>query len=55
MTALTGERHRRALAVGGAEVVAPADAEWEPRSSYVTNPSGNLISLFQGCRSEPDE
>ncbi len=42
------QAHRRALAAGAAEIEEPADAAWKPRSSRVTDPSGNLISLFQG-------
>jgi predicted enzyme related to lactoylglutathione lyase len=44
------EAHRRALAAGGTEVEAPCDAAWKPRSSEVGDPSGNVISLFEGYR-----
>jgi predicted enzyme related to lactoylglutathione lyase len=44
------EAHRRALAAGGVEVEAPYDAAWKPRSSEVRDPSGNVISLFEGYR-----
>ena len=40
--------HRRALEAGAAEVCPPADAPWKPRSSCVTDPSGNRIDLYQG-------
>jgi len=33
--------HRRAIAAGGAETVAPRDAEGMPRCSAVRDPSGN--------------
>jgi DNA-binding transcriptional MerR regulator len=45
--------HRRALAAGAAEAVAPRDDEGMPRHSAVTDPSGNWVGLFQGgmgCR-----
>lgn len=53
-TARTIRELRRALAVGATEVEAPVDAAWKPRSSRVTDPSGNLISLFQGYRPAED-
>ena len=40
--------HARALAAGATEVVPPHDAEGMPRSSGVTDPSGNWIGLAQG-------
>jgi PhnB protein len=40
--------HRRALDAGATEVEPPADQPWKPRSSCVTDPSGNRIDLFQG-------
>jgi len=42
------EAHRRALGAGAAECAPPADKPWKPRSSCVTDPSGNLIDLYQG-------
>lgn len=39
--------HRRALDAGAGEVEPPADWPWKPRSSCVTDPSGNHIDLFQ--------
>jgi DNA-binding transcriptional MerR regulator/predicted enzyme related to lactoylglutathione lyase len=39
--------HRRALDAGATEVYAPMDAPWKPRSSCVTDPSGNKIDLCQ--------
>jgi DNA-binding transcriptional MerR regulator/uncharacterized glyoxalase superfamily protein PhnB len=45
--------HRRALAAGAREAVAPRKAAGMPRHSAVTDPSGNWIGLFQGekgCR-----
>lgn len=42
------EAHRRAVAAGAAERSAPYDAPWKPRTSHVTDPSGNWIDLFQG-------
>ena len=40
--------HASALAAGATEVVAPHDAQGMPRSSGVTDPSGNWIGLAQG-------
>jgi DNA-binding transcriptional MerR regulator len=40
--------HQRALDAGATQVEAPADRPWKPRSSCVTDPSGNRIDLFQG-------
>jgi DNA-binding transcriptional MerR regulator len=40
--------HQRALDAGAREVEAPVDRPWKPRSSCVTDPSGNRIDLFQG-------
>jgi predicted enzyme related to lactoylglutathione lyase len=40
--------HAAALAAGATEVVAPHDADGMPRSSGVTDPSGNWIGLAQG-------
>jgi DNA-binding transcriptional MerR regulator len=40
--------HARALAAGAAEVHAPADFAWKPRTSCVREPAGNLIDLSQG-------
>ena len=40
--------HRRALEAGAAEVLGRYDAPWKPRSSSVTDPSGNRIDLVQG-------
>jgi DNA-binding transcriptional MerR regulator len=40
--------HQRALDAGAAEMEPPADRPWKPRSSCVTDPSGNRIDLFQG-------
>jgi DNA-binding transcriptional MerR regulator len=40
--------HRRALDAGATEVQPPMDAPWKPRSSFVADPSGNQIDLFQG-------
>jgi predicted enzyme related to lactoylglutathione lyase len=42
------DAHRRAIAVGAREVVAPHDAEGMPRNSAVKDPSGNWIWLYQG-------
>lgn len=39
--------HRRALDAGATEVNAPVNTEWKPRSSCVTDPSGNNIDLYQ--------
>jgi DNA-binding transcriptional MerR regulator len=39
--------HRRALGAGAAEVQAPMDFAWKPRTSCVRDPSGNLIDLNQ--------
>ncbi|MGP3967518.1 VOC family protein [Streptomyces sp. 6N223] len=39
--------HRRALDAGATEVEPPVDRPWKPRSSCVTDPSGNHIDLFQ--------
>lgn len=49
------EAHRRAVAAGGAEISPPADAAWKPRSSEVRDPSGNVISLFEGYRPGTDD
>ena len=40
--------HARAIAAGATEVSAPRDLEGMPRSSSVTDPSGNWIGLAQG-------
>jgi PhnB protein len=40
--------HQRALDAGATEVNPPADRPWRPRSSCVTDPSGNRIDLYQG-------
>ncbi|MEV7805338.1 VOC family protein [Microbispora sp. NPDC088329] len=40
--------HRRAVDAGAVEVHPPADQPWKPRSSCVTDPSGNRIDLYQG-------
>jgi DNA-binding transcriptional MerR regulator len=42
------EAHKRAVAAGAREVVAPRDAEGMPRNSAVKDPSGNWIWLYQG-------
>jgi DNA-binding transcriptional MerR regulator len=42
------EAHKRAIASGAKEVVAPRDAEGMPRNSAVKDPSGNWIWLYQG-------
>jgi predicted enzyme related to lactoylglutathione lyase len=39
--------HRRALGAGAAEIQAPMDFAWKPRTSCVRDPSGNLIDLNQ--------
>lgn len=39
--------HRRAVDAGGAEVAAPTDYAWKPRTSCVRDPDGNLIDLSQ--------
>jgi DNA-binding transcriptional MerR regulator/catechol 2,3-dioxygenase-like lactoylglutathione lyase family enzyme len=39
--------HARAVAAGGLERSAPADAEGMPRSSSFTDPSGNWVWLYQ--------
>ncbi|TLS46664.1 MerR family transcriptional regulator [Streptomyces montanus] len=39
--------HQRALDAGATEVEAPVDRPWKPRSSCLTDPSGNRIDLFQ--------
>jgi predicted enzyme related to lactoylglutathione lyase len=39
--------HRRALAAGAAEIHAPYQATWKPRSSCLTDPSGNYIDLYE--------
>lgn len=40
--------HARAIAAGATEIVAPYNSEGKPRSSAVTDPSGNRIGLAQG-------
>jgi DNA-binding transcriptional MerR regulator len=42
------DAHRRALDAGATEYYPPVDKPWKPRSSCVTDPSGNLIDLYQG-------
>ena len=42
------EAHRRALAAGATEIVAPHDTEGMPRNSAVKDPGGNWIWLYQG-------
>jgi DNA-binding transcriptional MerR regulator len=39
--------HRRALDAGATEYYPPVDKPWKPRSSCVTDPSGNHIDLYQ--------
>ncbi|MGP3964369.1 VOC family protein [Nonomuraea sp. 3N208] len=39
--------HRRALEAGAAELEAPIDRPWKPRSSSLSDPSGNRVDLFQ--------
>ncbi|TMR98780.1 VOC family protein [Nonomuraea basaltis] len=39
--------HHRAVDAGAIEVFPPADKPWKPRSSCVTDPSGNRIDLYQ--------
>ncbi|MFI6813163.1 MerR family transcriptional regulator [Nonomuraea sp. NPDC050328] len=39
--------HHRAVDAGAVEVFPPADKPWKPRSSCVTDPSGNHIDLYQ--------
>lgn len=39
--------HGRALEAGATEVHPPVDRPWKPRSSCVTDPSGNRIDLYQ--------
>jgi DNA-binding transcriptional MerR regulator len=39
--------HQRALGAGGAEIHPPTDFAWKPRTSCVSDPSGNLIDLSQ--------
>jgi predicted enzyme related to lactoylglutathione lyase len=39
--------HARALTAGATEVEAPHEVEWKPRSSSVTDPSGNRVDLYQ--------
>ncbi|WP_052595982.1 MerR family transcriptional regulator [Luteipulveratus mongoliensis] len=41
------DSHSRALSAGGREAVPPRDPEGMPRSSAVTDPSGNWIWLYQ--------
>jgi DNA-binding transcriptional MerR regulator len=40
--------HKRAVAAGGTEVVAPHDASGMPRTSTIDDPSGNRVNLYQG-------
>lgn len=40
--------HARALAAGATEVEQPSDKPWKPRSSTVSDPSGNHIDLYAG-------
>jgi DNA-binding transcriptional MerR regulator len=39
--------HRKALDAGATERFAPYDKPWKPRTSHVTDPSGNWIDLTQ--------
>jgi DNA-binding transcriptional MerR regulator len=39
--------HRKALDAGAAERFPPYDKPWKPRTSHVTDPSGNWIDLTQ--------
>jgi DNA-binding transcriptional MerR regulator len=39
--------HGRALAVGAAEIYAPYKVSWKPRTSCVSDPSGNCIDLYE--------
>jgi DNA-binding transcriptional MerR regulator len=39
--------HARALAAGAREVQPPEEFEWKPRCSCVTDPSGNLLDLYE--------
>lgn len=39
--------HRRALEAGATEIEPPVDRPWKPRSSCLTDPSGNRIDLYQ--------
>jgi DNA-binding transcriptional MerR regulator len=41
------EAHRRSVAAGAAEKIAPHDSEGMPRSSLVQDPDGNMIWLYQ--------
>jgi DNA-binding transcriptional MerR regulator len=41
--------HRRAVAAGGTELSTPHDAAGMPRTSAITDPSGNLINLYQNA------
>jgi DNA-binding transcriptional MerR regulator len=41
------EAHQRALDAGAGEISKPTDFAWKPRSSVVTDPSGNVIGLSQ--------
>ncbi|WP_188193827.1 VOC family protein [Nonomuraea sp. SYSU D8015] len=40
--------HRRAVDACAIEVYPPVDKPWKPRSSCVTDPSGNRIDPYQG-------
>jgi DNA-binding transcriptional MerR regulator len=40
--------HQEALAAGAVEVYPPTDFAWKPRTSGVSDPSGNRIDLSQG-------
>jgi PhnB protein len=42
------EAHRRALAAGAVEQVAPVDEEGLPRHARFQDPSGNRVVLWQG-------
>ncbi len=41
--------HKRAIAAGGTEMIAPRDMVGMPRSSTVIDPSSNLVNLYQNA------
>jgi predicted enzyme related to lactoylglutathione lyase len=41
--------HKRAIAAGGTEMIAPRDMVGMPRSSTVIDPGNNLVNLYQNA------
>jgi len=41
--------HKRAIAAGGTEIIAPHDASGMPRCSTVVDPGNNLVNLYQNA------